>query len=741
MRKRRHLSAWGTADNFAVLAGSGITDTTPSVVVGDVGLSPTTGAAIGITSAEVTGTIYAVDAAGPGGSVNNPALLTAAKADLVTAYTNAAGQVPVTTVPTELGGTTKTAGTYNSAAGTFAVTGTLTLDAQGDPSAVFIFKTATTLTTAAASSVILTNGAQACNVFWQVGSSATLGTTSNFKGNIMALTAITDNGGSTVNGRLLARNAAVTLNNTNVVRSTCASAASGGGHLGTITVVKTVVNDNGGTKTVADFPLFVNGTAVASGVGGTYYAADMYTVTETTTPQYTQTFSGDCNASGQVSLSPNDVKICIVTNNDIGVPVALPPVPPIIDVVKVPSPLSLPVGPGLVNYTYTLRNIGTVPVTNITMVGDTCSPIVLFSGDANANARLELDETWVYRCSTTLAATHTNTVVATGWANGLSATDIASATVVVGVPIVPPLIHVTKVPSPLTLPWTGGMVTYTEKISNPGTVALNNVRLTDDKCGPMNYISGDLDTDNQLDTTETWTYTCRTNLSTTTTNTAIAIGEANGIVVRDFALVTVVVPSAPPLVPAAPTPPVPTVTPTLPKTGHGSNPNFLAWHAMFGAKSSSTTTVAAGVGEPMSLKISSIAVDAQIERVGLAAGGSMDIPRDPLHAAWYMSGPRPGEAGSAVIAGHLNWFNGVAGAFSNLHNVKVGDKVSVVDDKGARITFIVREIKKYDASADTTDVFSSSDGKAHLNLITCSGAWDKITNQYAERLVVFADKE
>ena len=146
----------------------------------------------------------------------------------------------------------------------------------------------------------------------------------------------------------------------------------------------------------------------------------------------------------------------------------VPPVPPLIDVVKVPSPLALPAGPGPVPYTYTLRNIGTVPVTNITMVGDTCSPITLVSGDINANAVLDVSETWTYTCSTTLSATHTNTVVATGWANGVSATDIASATVVVGLPVVPPLIHVTKVPSPLALPAGGGMVTYTETSHQPG---------------------------------------------------------------------------------------------------------------------------------------------------------------------------------------------------------------------------------------------------------------------------------
>lgn len=336
-----------------------------------------------------------------------------------------------------------------------------------------------------------------------------------------------------------------------------------------INVVKTVINDNGRTKTVADFPLFINGTPVVSGVTNVFPAPAVYTVTETTDPNYTRTFSGDCDINGSLNLMAGDSKFCIVTNNDTAqaqgggggsLPVVVPPVPPLIGVVKVPSPLALPAGPGPVTYTYTLRNIGTVPVTNITLVGDTCSPIILVSGDTNADAKLDLNETWTHSCTTTLSATHTNNVVATGWANNLSAIDIASATVVVGVPIVvPPLIHVTKVPSPLTLLAGGGMVTYTETITNPGTVALSNVRLTDDTCSPMQFISGDSNGDSRLDATESWTYTCRSNLTQTTTNTAIASGEANGLTVRDFATATVVVATAVPGLPKTGVAPAPSV--------------------------------------------------------------------------------------------------------------------------------------------------------------------------------------
>jgi hypothetical protein len=191
-----------------------------------------------------------------------------------------------------------------------------------------------------------------------------------------------------------------------------------------------------------------------------------------------------------------------------------------------------------------------VPVTNITLVGATCSPILLASGDTNNNAVLEVNEVWVHRCTTTLTETHTNIVVTTGWANGLSAVDIASATVVVGAPVVPPLIHVTKIPSRLTpFSFGGGDVTYTYAVTNPGTVALHNVVLTDDKCSTTVGPFGDTNSDTLLNPTETWAYACRVNITKTTLNTAVVRGEANGLTARDFAVATVVVADAVPGLP------------------------------------------------------------------------------------------------------------------------------------------------------------------------------------------------
>ncbi len=202
----------GTTDGFAVLAGSGITNTGSSVINGDIGTFPTT-TTTGFPPGTVNGTNRGGDAVTQG-----------AKTDLVTAYDDAAGRTPVTTIPTELGGSTLTHGVYSSAAGTFGITGALTLDAQGDASAVWVFKMATTLTTANASSVVLIGGAQSCNVFWQVGSSATLGGSTSFRGNILALTSITLVTSATVDGRVLARNGAVTLDTNTITRATCAVA-------------------------------------------------------------------------------------------------------------------------------------------------------------------------------------------------------------------------------------------------------------------------------------------------------------------------------------------------------------------------------------------------------------------------------------------------------------------------------------------------------------------------------------
>jgi Ice-binding-like len=229
----------GTATSFAVLAGTRVTNTGASVISGSLGVSP---------GAAVTGF--------PPGLVNNgtqhkaDTVAAQAQSDLTTAYVNAAGRTPVTAVPVELAGRTLKPGVYSG--GTLGLTGTLTLDAAGDPSAVFIFKAASTLITGPGSRVNLINGASSCNVFWQVTSSATLGAGSTFRGTIMALTSISLKAGATVDGRVLARNGAVTLITNTIRRLPCVVGA---------TVTRTATPTSQATR--------VPTGAVASGDGST----------------------------------------------------------------------------------------------------------------------------------------------------------------------------------------------------------------------------------------------------------------------------------------------------------------------------------------------------------------------------------------------------------------------------------------------------------------------------------------
>ena len=438
----------GTADSFAVLAGSGITiggAVNTSAIIGDIGTSPTA-TITGIGNAVLTGINHAGDAT-----------TISAKTALSTAYL-AAGQPPVTAVVASTidsfsgTGYTLAPGVYNSGS-TMGITGTLTLN--GTATDVWIFQAGSSLTTAGASVVTLTGGAQACNVFWQVGSSATLGAASTFKGNILALTSISLGTTGNIEGRVLAQNGAVTLGGSNVItRATC--------------VVPPIINAGG-------------------------------------------------------SFAPL----------------------PLIDLTKIPSPLTLPGGAGPVTYTYTVTNIGPVPAQFVSVKDNMCSDMKYVSGDVNKDSMLDLKESWVYTCTKIVSKTETNIATAHGWSNGWDAFRNANATVVVGAPILPPLIHVVKVPNVFTLPAGGGAVTYLYKVTNPGTVPLSDVSIVDDKCtglpGRVVGHPGDLNKNNLLENNETWQFTCQTNLTKTTTGIGTAKGHANGLTAVDFAPATVVV--------------------------------------------------------------------------------------------------------------------------------------------------------------------------------------------------------
>ncbi|WP_258804329.1 ice-binding family protein [Pseudarthrobacter sp. NS4] len=276
----------GTATSYSVLAGSAVTNTGPSTLQGDLGVSPGT-AITGFPPGIAAGATHAADA-----------VALQAQSDVTTAYNVAAGQPLTTSVSGDLVGRTLTEGVYRSTS-SLALSGQLTLDGQGNPDSVFVFQVASTLITASASRIILTNGALACNVFWQVGSSATLGTASTFKGTILALTSITAETSATVEGRLLARNGQVSLD-TNVITSpgclptSTTPPPTTGTPTATVTPTETTTGTATPTETTSE-------SATATGT-----ATGSATATPTSTITEGPTVTATAGASGTATDAPGD---------------------------------------------------------------------------------------------------------------------------------------------------------------------------------------------------------------------------------------------------------------------------------------------------------------------------------------------------------------------------------------------------------------------------------------------------
>lgn len=262
----------GTSGSFAVLAASAVTNTGSSTINGELGVSPGT-AVTGFPPGTAHGATHAADA-----------VAAQAQSDLTVAYNDAASRTPAVTVAGDLGGLTLTPGVYKSGS-SLGLTGELTLDAQGNANAVFVFQAGSTLTTASGSSITLINGAQACNVYWQIGSSATLGTSSVFAGNIIAHTSISMNNAVTVNGRALARIGAVTLINDTISESGCTTPKSTAPISTTPSTSSTSGTTPSGTNPVKKSPTKTTPTKKGTGKGKTTATAHNGVAVFTTLPR------------------------------------------------------------------------------------------------------------------------------------------------------------------------------------------------------------------------------------------------------------------------------------------------------------------------------------------------------------------------------------------------------------------------------------------------------------------------
>lgn len=311
----------GTAGNFAILSKAAITNVPTSIITGNVGASPITGASIGLTCAEVTGTIYSTDSSGPlPCRVIGPSLLTTAVSNMEAAYTDAATRTPATGAQLNIGGGTVTTQTLAPDLYTWTtpvnITGDLTL--SGDATDIWIFQVSGTLTIDANIDIILTGGALPENVFWQTTQTTNLMAGSHFEGNILSQTDIAMRSGATLDGRALAQTQVTLIANTITIP---ADSVPVDPLPGTLHVIKRVINNNDGDKTASDFTINVTGTNVSDSSfpgeedPGTTITLDAgtYSVDENADADYTKSLSDDCSGT----IVAGEDLTCTVTNNDI----------------------------------------------------------------------------------------------------------------------------------------------------------------------------------------------------------------------------------------------------------------------------------------------------------------------------------------------------------------------------------------------------------------------------------------
>ena len=434
----------GTAGTYGILSSTFTRNVGATTITGDVGYTTLSGGGTDVVS----------------GATNTPApaqsgtdqgtALTALNTQACT-FTFASGPINLSTDTTHGTAGVYTPGVYCTGGSSAASIGTAGITLNG--SGTYIFRINGAFTTVNNSQVTLVGGATSCDIFFTPTAATTLGANTTFVGTIIDDSGITVGNNTSWTGRALSFGGTVTTD-TDTINSTCTAPAASPA---TLNVVKTVVNNNGGTAVSSSFNLHVklSGGDVAGSpnVGvvspGRAYtlSAGTYVVSEDSNSSYIESFSGSCDAGGNITLTAGQNATCTITNTDIppvpqgsGPLVSAPAVAPLIKILKVPSPAALPEGPGTVVYNYTVTNVGTVAMSNVTVNDNKCIPVIFVSGDTNSNYILETNETWNYTCTTTLAQTTTNSVTALGQANGLTAFSVANATVVVGTPFVAPIV-------------------------------------------------------------------------------------------------------------------------------------------------------------------------------------------------------------------------------------------------------------------------------------------------------------